>query len=106
MEKVKSPEEDFTHWYNEDVHSAINPINYTQALVDEMGLDSGDVYLAGGEAHQVEAIDIDVDKLVLVDPTVNHPQDARNGQWSVPITELYKNWRQGKIDPATIDAVA
>ncbi|MFD1570093.1 MULTISPECIES: hypothetical protein [Haloferacaceae] len=106
MEKVKSPEEGFTHWYDEDIHSAINPINYTQALIDEMGLKSGDVYLANGKAHQIESIDIAVDRLVLADPTVNHPQDARSGQWSVPITGLYQDWRQGKIDPATMDAVA
>jgi hypothetical protein len=106
MEKINSPEENFAHWYDEDIHSAINPINYTQALIDEMGLKDGDVYLAGGEAHQVEAIDVDVDKLVLTDPTVVHPQDARSGQWSVPITGLYTDWRRGKIDPATMDAVA
>lgn len=105
MEKVESPEEGFTHWFDEDVHSAINPINYTQALLDEMGLKEGDVYLANGEAHQVEAIRVDVDKTVLTDPTANHPQDNRSSQWSIPITEMYKDWKQGKISPATTEAV-
>lgn len=105
MEKVDTPEEGFTHWYNEDKHSAINPINYAQALLDEMGLKKGDVYLASGEVHRVEAIRVDVDKVVITDPTVSHPQDNRHGQWSIPITGLYEDWKQGKITPAILDTV-
>lgn len=105
MEKVNTPEEGFTHWFDEDKHSAINPVDYVQALVDEMRLRAGDVYLVSGEANQVEAVRVDVDKVVITDPTASHPQDSRSGQWSISVSQLYREWKQGKITPTVLEAV-
>lgn len=106
MKAVEDPDEEFSHWYDEELHQPIQPEEYREALLNEMGLQSGDTYELNGEAHQVHTIDTFSGNVVVQDPTVNHPQDARAGTWEVSIMDLYADWRQGKAVPAKVEVVA
>lgn len=106
MESVETPEEEFSHWYDEELHRPIDPEEYCAALVNEMGLERDDVFKAGGEVHKVHTVDTMSGSVVVNDPTCDNPQDARAGSWEVSILDLYQDWRQGKTVPATVKVVA
>jgi hypothetical protein len=106
MKSVEDPDEEFSHWYDEELHQPIDPRDYREALLNEMGLQPGDAYKLDGEVQQVHTCDAFSGNLVVQDPTVDHPQDARSGTWEVSIMDLYRAWRQGKAVPATVKVVA
>jgi hypothetical protein len=104
MESVETPQEEFEHWYDEEVHhEAIAPEEYCEALIDEMGLKSGDVFKSDGQVYKVHTIDPFSGNVVLKDPTSHHPQDARSGTWEASLRDLYRDWKRGKAVPATIE---
>lgn len=106
MESVETPEEEFSHWYDEELHQPIDPEKYCAALINEMGLQRGDVFKSNGEVHKVHTVDTMSESVVVHDPTCDNPQDARAGSWEVSILDLYRDWRQGKVVPATVKVVA
>lgn len=106
MEPIENPEEGFSHWYDEEFHgSAIEPEDYCQALVEEMGVEPGDVFESGGEAYQVRSITTTSDSLAVEDPTCSSPQDSRGGRWDISIQELYRDWKRGKAVPAALTVI-
>jgi hypothetical protein len=106
MKSVETPEEEFSHWYDEELHQPIQPEEYREALINEMELQIGDTYEINGEAYQVHSIDAFSGTLVVHDPTCNNPQDARAGTWKAPILDLYADWKQGKAVPAKMGIVS
>lgn len=93
----------FEHWYDEERHhDAINPEDYTQALLDEMEAKRGDMFVWGNESCQVESIDTATSTINISDPRASNPQDARYGQWEETISDLYTAWKEGDVKPATL----
>lgn len=99
--------EGFSHWYDEDLHhGAIEAEDYCRALIEEMGLDLGDVFESTGEAYRVRSINPTSDSITVEDPTSGNPQDSRAGTWEISIRELYSDWKRGKAIPASLTVTA
>lgn len=78
----------------------------TDAYVRQSQLDVsvGDVFKTEGGPIQVQGIQTDGD-LRVTDPTVDHPQAARAGEWGVTRHEFEERAAKGEIEPANIQVV-
>lgn len=77
-----------------------------EEMKELMGLERGDVFRdTTGNICQVNGFQTNLEVYV-TDPTDNHPQSARSGEWSVPIDELFNDWVQNDIVPVELEATA
>jgi len=80
----------------------------TEEVAEEMDLSVGDVFTWDGEARRVVAFSSlnfqasDRDGMTLENPTITHPASAEGRPVGVPIWDVYKAWRRGKVSPGKL----
>lgn len=84
----------------------------TEDVAEEMDLSRGDVFVWDDSPRTVVRLATqnfparDRDNMSVKNPTVSNPRNPESRPVGVPIWEVYKDWKRGKVSPGKLTVTA